>query len=524
MHSELKIKAINQNKEMHFSRYIKSTIILSSKLILVSLLSAFSISAFALPQKETFTVVIDAGHGGKDFGAIDNNLKEKDINLSVAKKLASKIKKGCKDVNVVLTRDNDSFLSLQDRAKVANDNKGNLFISIHTNSVDKSNPRRTTVAGASVYALGLHKDKNNLEVAMRENSVIELEKNFEQKYSGFDPSKDESYIIFEMAQKKNLGQSLKFADMAQKNLVSMAGRGDRGVKQAGFWVLWATSMPAVLVELDFICNPNSAVYMGSEKGQEQMAEALFKAFEKYYSSYSGNKNTALEEEAVQPKAQDSTAVPIVASAQPIEKQSVESENAKKTSVATKRRRRSDAAKKISISRNVETASIPLHSEEERLPNIETPKETTVVAVAATAQTPSKNKKDKKKKNTSEAKSKNPVTATYNNKTVIVNKAGSSSIAGNNDTSTALKKHKSISGYHSKVEKLKTVYKIQILASAELLKQNNPEFHGLEPIKSFKENNLYKYTYGESESKQEMESLLKQVKQIIPDAFIIKSMK
>ena len=166
-----------------------------------------------------------------------------------------------------MTRDNDTYLTLQQRADKANKAKANLFVSIHTNSVDKSNKNRRKVEGSSVYVLGLHKDANNMAVARRENSVIELEENFEERYSGFDPSKDESYIIFEMAQKKNLSKSIRFAKDIQRNL-ALSGRTDRGVHQAGFWVLWATSMPSVLVELDFICNPESAKYMTSEKGQK----------------------------------------------------------------------------------------------------------------------------------------------------------------------------------------------------------------------------------------------------------------
>ena len=154
------------------------------------------------PEKRQFTLVIDPGHGGKDIGAIDNNAREKDINLGVALQLESLIKKKMKDTNPVMTRDKDVYLTLQQRADIANKAKGDLFISIHTNSVDKKNRNRKTIAGSSVYALGLHKDDNNMAVARRENSVIELESNYEQKYSGFDPSKDESYIIFEMAQKK----------------------------------------------------------------------------------------------------------------------------------------------------------------------------------------------------------------------------------------------------------------------------------------------------------------------------------
>ena len=242
---------------------IKKTIYLA--LTAVAICGGVADAARRTTQQPEFTVVIDAGHGGHDTGAVDNNVREKDINLGVAKKLAALIGKKMSDVKVVMTRDDDNFISLQERANIANRNRGNLFVSIHTNSVDKTNPNRRKVAGSSVYALGLHKDA-------------------EQKYSGFDPKKDESYIIFEMAQKKNLGQSLKFANEAQKHLVSDARRADRGVKQAGFWVLWATSMPAVLVELDFICNPESAKFMGSDKGQEQLASALYAAIESYAKS------------------------------------------------------------------------------------------------------------------------------------------------------------------------------------------------------------------------------------------------
>lgn len=231
-----------------------------------------------------FTVVLDPGHGGKDHGACENGAREKDINLAVALKLGQKLKKKLKDVDVVYTRDDDTFLSLQERAAKANKSKADIFMSIHTNSVDKSNKNRTNVCGASVYVLGLHKDQSNMEVAQRENSVIRYEKDFKTSYSGFDPNKDESYIIFEMAQKSNLNRSFSLADKAQKQLVAKASRRDRGVHQAGFWVLWATSMPAVLVELDFICNPTCAAYLNSDEGVEEMAEALFRAIKEYKES------------------------------------------------------------------------------------------------------------------------------------------------------------------------------------------------------------------------------------------------
>ncbi len=473
---------------------------------------------------DEFVLVIDPGHGGKDFGAIDNNVKEKDINLGVAKKLADKVKKRLKNVKVVMTRDNDTFISLQERADIANKNKGNLFLSIHTNSVDKSNPNRKSVSGASVYALGLHKDQSNLQVARRENSVIELEKNYEEKYSGFDPNKDESYIIFEMAQKKNLGQSLKFADYAQKHLVKDAARRDRGVKQAGFWVLWASAMPAVLVELDFICNPNSAIYMGSETGQDKLAEALCNAIEQFLGN-TGNKSGKMKPEAslTEEEKPEENQTPVLASASKTEKKIIETRNqSTRSSVLSKRKRRSETAKKASALRNLETEMIPLRDENDRLAIVEHAPVEEKVAITEESPVIAKTKKVK----TPKKKAAKESVRTYNNKRVVVKSDGTTELANAETTKKRVeqKKHTPVSGYHSKVEKLTTVYKIQVLASADLLKQNNPRFCGLSPIKSFKENNLYKYTYGESVNRQEMETLLKEVKEKIPDAFIISSRK
>lgn len=250
--------------------------------LLYMMLGAASLTASAASKDEDkVVVVLDPGHGGKDFGACDNGAYEKNITLAVAKKVAAMVEKKLKDVKVVMTRNTDKYLTLQQRADVANNAGGDLFMSIHVNSVDKKSKSRKTVNGSSVYVLGLHKDADNMKVAMRENSVIELESDYKEKYSGFDPSKDESYIIFEMSQKRNLGESIRVASDAQSALNETAGRADRGVRQAGFWVLWATSMPAILVELDFICNPNSVKFMTSDAGEDKLAESLFEAIKKF---------------------------------------------------------------------------------------------------------------------------------------------------------------------------------------------------------------------------------------------------
>lgn len=235
----------------------------------------------AIVQAKDFTVVIDPGHGGKDHGAPGKVTNEKTINLNVARKIVKLIEENMPEVNIVQTRANDSFVTLQGRADIANKAGGDLFISIHTNSVDKKNKNHNTVAGASVYTLGFRRSEENLAVAMRENAVMKLESDYSTVYEGFDPSSTESYIIFEMSQNKHMEQSIQAASAIQKELVLTAGRRDRGVRQANFWVLFKTGMPAILVELDFICNPEQEKFMHSEEGQNKLARAVYNGFAAY---------------------------------------------------------------------------------------------------------------------------------------------------------------------------------------------------------------------------------------------------
>lgn len=254
-------------------------------LTLAVLCAALPLAAQVPEEAHVWTLVLDPGHGGTDKGASGRKAHEKDITLAVAKRLRDKVEaKYGKEVNVVLTREDDSTLALQDRADVANGEQGDLFISIHVNSVGKKTRGREKIAGCEVYTCGLHKSDNNLEVAMMENAVMELEPDYSVTYQGFDPNSDESYIIFELSQSAHLRQSVDFAGRVHDKLVSTAGRVGKGVKQAGFWVLWSTSMPAVLVELDFICNPDSERFLASAQGQEKCAKALFEAFCDYYES------------------------------------------------------------------------------------------------------------------------------------------------------------------------------------------------------------------------------------------------
>ncbi len=248
------------------------------KTTLALLLSA---CATTIATAKDFTIVIDPGHGGHDHGAIGAVTNEKSINLGVALELGKILSKQMKDAKVVYTRNTDVFVPLQSRADIANRAGGDIFISIHTNSVDKKSKNRTTVSGASVYTLGFKRSRENLEVAMRENAVMKLEDDYSATYQGFDPNSTESYIIFEMGQNKHMEQSVKAAGEVQRQLVGMAGRKDKGVRQANFWVLFKTAMPSMLVELDFICNPTQEKFLASKDGQTKLAKAIYQGIKNY---------------------------------------------------------------------------------------------------------------------------------------------------------------------------------------------------------------------------------------------------
>lgn len=238
---------------------------------LVAFLLFFPFSLTA--QDSRFVVVLDAGHGGHDPGAMGAISREKDINLAITLDLGAIIERNFKDVKVVYSRKTDKYLTLQERANVVNDNHANLFICIHTNSSPSSSSY-----GAESYTLGLAKTKSNLDVAMRENSVITLEENYKTKYKGFDPNSVDSYIMFEFMQDKYIDRSIDFASTVQKQFRTYSNRADRGVRQAGFWVLHRSACPSVLVEVGFISNPAEERYLTSEQGQREMATAIFNAF------------------------------------------------------------------------------------------------------------------------------------------------------------------------------------------------------------------------------------------------------
>lgn len=255
-------------------------------IVAVALMCALHVGAAPRRAAERpFTLVIDPGHGGKDTGCRGKLADEKTIVLDVGRRLGRIIAREHPEVKMVYTRDGDYFVELNRRAAIANDANADLFISIHVNSVDARSRGRENIHGASVYTLGLHRTDDNLAVAMRENAVIELEPDFSETYQGFDPSSSESYIIFELTQNRHQQNSIELAEGIQRGLVSTAGRADKGVRQAGFLVLRATSMAAVLVELDFICNRAAERFLASEDGRQQCARSIADAFAAYYARH-----------------------------------------------------------------------------------------------------------------------------------------------------------------------------------------------------------------------------------------------
>jgi N-acetylmuramoyl-L-alanine amidase len=247
---------------------------ITALLVAITLLN--SSSTTINPEFKVDVVVIDAGHGGKDPGTQGKNSKEKDIALKIALKLGKYIEQNCKDVKVIYTRKNDTYLAYHERPVIANKHKADLFICIHANS----NPN-TKAHGTETYVMGLTKEEKNFEVAKRENSVIMLDKDYKEHYEGFDPESPESYILFSLAQSAFLESSLSFANKIESQFKNQVKRTSRGVKQGPFWVLWSTAMPSVLVETGFLSNPADEKYLLSAEGQDAIAHGIYRAFKEY---------------------------------------------------------------------------------------------------------------------------------------------------------------------------------------------------------------------------------------------------
>jgi N-acetylmuramoyl-L-alanine amidase len=248
---------------------------ISLLLLAITLLNSSSTSI--APDFKVDVVVIDAGHGGHDPGTSGKKSREKDVALKIALKVGNYIEKNFPDVKVIYTRKTDKYLPLDERAAIANKNKADLFICIHANSLPGSK-----AIGTETYVMGLHKDQSNFEVAKRENSVILMDENYQERYEGFDNT-PESYILFSLTQSAYQESSLMFAKKVEEQFKNRVGRPSRGVKQAGFVVLWKTTMPSVLIETGFLSQPTEEQFLAAEEGQNLLASGIYRAFKDYKS-------------------------------------------------------------------------------------------------------------------------------------------------------------------------------------------------------------------------------------------------
>lgn len=236
-----------------------------------------------VPKYKMTKIVLDAGHGGRDPGNIGSRVKEKDINLAVTLLVGKYIKENLPDVEVIYTRDDDSFPTLKERPQIANKNKAHLFVSIHSNSAANK-----SAYGTETFVMGTKHFDDNFDIVKRENSVILLEDNYEENYEGFDPSSPESYMLFNLMSKVHFENSVLLADHVETQFRDRVGRKSRGVKQGPFYVLWTPSMPSVLVELGFLSNSNEEQFLMSQKGKEYMASAIYRSIKQYKEEIESN--------------------------------------------------------------------------------------------------------------------------------------------------------------------------------------------------------------------------------------------
>lgn len=519
--------------------------------------------------KRPFVLVIDAGHGGKDAGAVGQLTKEKDINLNVALALGRLVEKNCPDVKVIYTRKTDVFVTLQGRAEIANRNKANLFISVHTNS---SPVGKTAPMGAETYTLGMHRAADNLEVAKRENSVITQENNYKQTYHNFDPRKSESYIIFEFLQDRNMQQSVDLARAIQRNYTS-SGRKNKGVHQAGFLVLRATSMPSVLTELGFISNAEEEKFLHSQEGVATLARAIFEGFKSYRQKHyaqdvesleksndEGENQTLVAEnepnsDAPSPleKVRDAVSVP-----QPVDVSTLKAEMVPVTTrpfgqpAAPVQKASGEINKVISqpelppvpavVNQVASTATPAVTKEVAVVPAVA--KEvvanrptTTVVAqqdslvpvipmvaavqpVTTTSPAVAENKVVQIENKSSQAENKTQ-TASQDNKTSQA-KPQTKTITKTQDTTKTQNPTKT-QDTTKKIEKKtneRPIFKLQLFTIDHALRSDDRHFKGFSPVEYYEEGGRYKYTYGATANYEDAKRLQKDIIDKFPEAFVV----
>ena len=529
-------------------------------------------SASAAP-KRPFVLVIDAGHGGKDAGAVGQLTKEKDINLNVALELGRLVEKNCPDVKVVYTRKTDVFVTLQGRAEIANRNKADLFISVHTNS---SPAGKAAPMGAETYTLGMHRAADNLEVAKRENSVITQESNYKQTYHNFDPRKSESYIIFEFLQDRNMQQSVDLARAIQRHYTS-SGRRNKGVHQAGFLVLRATSMPSVLTELGFISNAEEEKFLHSRHDVESLARAIFDGFkayrQKHYAQDVLSPEISHDESEAQPLVAENppTTAPMsplevvrnsVTAPQPVDVSTLKAEIVPVPTrpfgqpAAPVEKSHGETTKVISLPElppAVAASSSPVPatppSQDSMVPVLPvSPVDAPLVAAEAqVTTTPPTNVEPvpqvlvqegaKIEPKATKAAVTSDKVATQETKTLSqttqivkqeVKAVKQDSKVTKQETKVVAKENKETQRKENKTSQKspeqtlsnRPIFKLQLFTIDRALRSDDRHFKGLSPVEYYEEGGRYKYTYGATANYEEAKRLQKEIADRFPDAFVV----
>lgn len=541
------------------------------KVLYIVLFFAFvPLLALANSEKRNFTLVIDAGHGGHDAGAVGSFSKEKNINLNVALAFGRLVEDNCPDVKVIYTRKKDVFIPLQGRADIANRNKADLFISIHTNAL----PNGKQAYGSETYTLGMARASANLAVAKRENSVITMESDYKTTYQGFDPNKAESYVIFEFMQDRFMKQSVDLASSIQKQYKAV-GRPNKGVHQAGFLVLRNTSMPSVLTELGFITTPQEETYLNSQQGIAELSQSIYNGFLEYRRLHD---RTATEIPQNMPKrtfdgsyvaeqtddvrattSKEVAVVPVAAvptsrlvaqqkgnndealltsrrsstsssssnnnkvAASVTKKISEPKRVVEKTETTTKQTQRATVDKKEPQTKVQSTKRAVEKSSEKNASSSQTDKKSNVTDVKKTSKADTK-KDDQKtlKKDTPVRNNRERTDAVKPSKELSKDKKSPSK--DKNEKSNSLNSKDAKDAKTSKTKKETSsasslTYRIQVGAGKKEIETNDPQFKGL-TIKRVKEGSMYKYFYGSYRSYADAQKALRTVKEKMAAAYVV----
>ena len=494
----------------------------SIRILLMTLMIA--VGAFACAASKSFTLVIDAGHGGHDSGAKGAMSYEKNINLKVALAFGKYVERNCPDVKVVYTRKTDVFVPLYERAEIANRNKANLFVSVHTNALPKGRISR----GFETYTLGdgrSHGKKTNLDVAKRENSVIFMEKDYKQHYVGYDPNSPESNIMFEFVQDHNMQQSVAFAKLLQQNVCSLAGRVNKGVHQDNFAVLRLTSMPACLIELGFITTPDEEQALNNPTVVDKIARGIYNAFADYKNRQAGGLTVPFKAEADKLPAEDQPKQ--AAGEQPTEqmleqpreqtleqpkdlkeqkKQEQPEVQARQQPKVQARQLAKQPARKQS---KAPSNDLPVTHDgiivfdEGPTRRMETPAEAAAVVKEFAPDAKPDNKVEAKAESKPEAKAESKPEAKAESKPEVKVESKPEAKANNATMDSSL-----------------PVFKVQIMVCHNKLKEGDRQLKGLKGCDYYMENGDWKCTYGASNNYNEIARMRKQILDLFPSCFII----